>query len=168
MFEQFETARRVFVRLLLAYNGFAQKIDSEPNLLFVPLAQRLHYIVWSFSGNELARHAGNIPAQELAADPRHNFRGADAGLDERREAVAHVREIFVEMLDNVARTPERRQHIDKAKHLDFKTLVAHRERHQPLVKTGLAEKRFRMAVDQLKNARPALLDFSLERPHGRQ
>ena len=72
------------------------------------------------------------------------------------------------MLDDVARTPERRQHIDKAKHLDFKTLIAHRERHQPLVKTGLAEKRFRMAVDQLKNARAALLDFSLERPHGRQ
>ncbi len=168
MFEQFETARRVFVRLLFAHDGFAQKIDSESNLLFVPLAERLHYIVGILSSDELARHAGNIPAQQLAADPRHNFRGADAGSDEWREAVAHVREIFVEMLDDVARTPERRQDIDKAKHLDFKTLIAHRERHQPLVKTGLAEKRFRMAVDQLKNACPALLDFSPERPHGRQ
>src|SRR5947209_20396041 len=93
MFEQFETARRVFVRLLLAHDGFAQKIDSEPNLLFVPLAQRLHYIVGIFSSDELARHAGNIPAQRLAADPRHNFRGADAGSDERREARSEERRV---------------------------------------------------------------------------
>ncbi len=168
MFEQFQAARRVLVCLLLAYDGFAQKIDSEPDLLFVPLAQRLHHIVGIFSGDELARHAGNIPAEELATDPRHNFRGADTGSDERREAVAHVREIFVEMLDNVARASKRRQHIDEAKHLDFKMLIAHRERHHPLIKTGLAEKRFRIPIDQLKNARAASLDLSLERPHGRQ
>jgi hypothetical protein len=44
----------------------------------------------------------------------------------------------------------------------------HRERHQPLIKTGLAEKSVRIFIDQLKNTRAALLDFALERSHWRR
>ena len=102
MFEQFQTACRVFVRLLFADDRFAQKIDRESDLLFVPLAQRLHDVIGIFSGDELTGHPGNIPAQQLAADPRKNSRGADAGSDERREAITYVREIFVEMLNDIA------------------------------------------------------------------
>jgi hypothetical protein len=41
----------------------------------------------------------------------------------------------------------------------------HRERHQALIKTGLAEKSVWIFIDQLKNARAALLDLALERSH---
>ena len=44
----------------------------------------------------------------------------------------------------------------------------HRERHQPLIKSGLGEKSLRMFVDQLKNTCPALLDVALERSHWRR
>src|SRR5258708_36562735 len=44
----------------------------------------------------------------------------------------------------------------------------HRERHQALIKSGLAEKSLRMFVDQLKNARAAVLDVALERSHWRR
>jgi hypothetical protein len=44
----------------------------------------------------------------------------------------------------------------------------HRERHQALIKAGLAEKSVWMFVDQLKNARAALLDVALERSHRRR
>ena len=44
----------------------------------------------------------------------------------------------------------------------------HRERHKALIKAGLAEKSFRMFVDQLKNTRAALLDVALERSHWRR
>src|SRR5262249_56956424 len=44
----------------------------------------------------------------------------------------------------------------------------HRERHQPLIKSGLGEKSLRMFVDQLKKSRTALLDVALERSHWRR
>jgi hypothetical protein len=44
-------------------------------------------------------------------------------------------------------------------------LIAQGERHHPLIETSLAEKRLRMFVDKLENARTALPDLALERPH---
>jgi hypothetical protein len=44
----------------------------------------------------------------------------------------------------------------------------HRERHQALIKTGLAEKSLRVLVYQFKNARATLLDVALERSHWRR
>jgi hypothetical protein len=72
------------------------------------------------------------------------------------------------VLNDFVGVSERWQHIDKAEHLHLKTLIPHRELHHPLVKTGLAEKRVRMFVDQLENTRTALLDLALERPHLRK
>jgi hypothetical protein len=49
--------------------------------------------------------------------------------------------------------------------LEFELLIAHRERHQSLIKSGLTEKGFRMFIDQLEDAPAALFDLALERPH---
>ena len=49
---------------------------------------------------------------------------------------------------------ERREHVDETEHLHLEMFVAHRERHHPLVKAGLAENRFRIAIDQLENRVP--------------
>src|SRR5437764_11408005 len=60
---------------------------------------------------------------------------------------------------------ERRKNSDKAKQLQFELLITHRERHQPLVKSGLAEKRLWVFIDQLEDPLAALLDLALERRH---
>jgi len=49
--------------------------------------------------------------------------------------------------------------------LQFELLIAHRECHQSLIKSGLAEKRLGVFIDQLEDAPAALLDFALERRH---
>ena len=103
-----------------------------------------------------------IGAVSHGKDPR----GAQAGLQERHGAVAHIREILVEMLDDVVRAPERREHIDEAEHLHLEMLVPHRERHHPLVKAGLGENRFGIPVNQLENPLAPPLDLALQRTHG--
>jgi hypothetical protein len=70
------------------------------------------------------------------------------------------------MLDDVAAATERRQNIDKAKHLRFEMFIAHRKRHQSLIKASFAEGRFGVLVDQAENFAATLLDMRLERPHG--
>jgi hypothetical protein len=40
-------------------------------------------------------------------------------------------------------------------------LVPHRERHHSLVKTGFAEERLRLSIDQIENLFIALLDLRL-------
>src|SRR5204863_7459436 len=72
------------------------------------------------------------------------------------------------MLNNLTWSTELRQDGNKAKQLRLESLVMHRERHKALIKAGLAEKSFRMFVDQLKNTRAALLDVALERSHSRR
>jgi hypothetical protein len=49
--------------------------------------------------------------------------------------------------------------------LEFELLIAHRDRHQSLIKSGLAEERLGVFIDQFENAPSALLDFALKRPH---
>ena len=92
--------------------------------------------------------------------------GAQTGLQERHKAVVHSGEVFAEMLDDVVRASERREHIDKAEHLHLEMLVPHRERHHPLVKAGFGENRFGIAVHQLENPLAPPLDFTLQRTHG--
>ncbi len=164
--EQREAARGIFVRFLFAHDRFAEEIDGEPDPLLPPLPQHFHDVVRISSGDELPRHAGNVPAQNRGGEPGEDPGGAQTGLEERHEAVAHVREIFVEVLDDVARAPERREHIDEAEHLHLEMLVPHRERHHPLVKAGLGENRFGIPVDQLENSFASLLDLALQRTHG--
>ena len=69
------------------------------------------------------------------------------------------------MLDDVPGALERGEHIDKTEHLHFEMLIAHRERHYALIKTGRAENGFRMPVDQIENALATLLDFVLKGTH---
>ena len=42
------------------------KSTVNPILLSAPLAQRFHHVVRIFPGDELPRHAGNVPAQNVA------------------------------------------------------------------------------------------------------
>jgi len=49
----------------------------------------------------------------------------------------------------------------------FELLIAHREHHESLIKSGFAEKGFRVFIDQLEDALSALFDFALKRPHPR-
>ena len=62
---------------------------------------------------------------------------------------------------------ERSEHIDETEHLHFEMFVPHRERHHPLIKSGLAENRFRMAIDQIKDLGAASLDLGLQETHVR-
>jgi hypothetical protein len=45
--------------------------------------------------------------------------------------------------------------------------VTHRELHHALIKTGLAENRFRVAIDQIKDLHAAALDLGLDGTHAR-
>jgi hypothetical protein len=45
--------------------------------------------------------------------------------------------------------------------------VAHRELHHSLIESGLAENRFRMAIDQIKDLGAASLDLGLQEIHVR-
>ena len=166
MLEEIHATRRVFGRFLFADHGFAEKIDREPDLFFAPFAQRFHDVARIFSGDELARHAGDVPAQDLAADPGSDLGELNAGANERRVAVAHVLEVFVQMANDFAAASKRGENVDKAKHLHFEMLVAHGERHHALIKAGFAEKRFRVPVDELKDLPAAAFDFALQRTHG--
>src|ERR1700719_1960070 len=69
------------------------------------------------------------------------------------------------MSHDLAAVMKRGQYIDKSEHLDFEMLVPHRELHHALVKSGFAEKRLGMSVDQIENFSPTLHDFGLERTH---
>ena len=106
MLEQLRATRGVFGRFLFADDRFAQKIDREPDALFAAFAQRFHDVVRIFSGDELAGHAGNIPAQNLSADPGRDLGHAHAGLHKRRETVAHVGEVFIEMAHDLVTAME--------------------------------------------------------------
>ena len=113
--QQIETTRGILVGLRFADDSFSQKIDSEADFLCAPLPQGFHQIVRIFSGDKLARHSGNIPAQDGPAYPRNDTRQTNTGVNKGSEAVPHIGEIFVEMLDNIARFAQRREDIDKAK-----------------------------------------------------
>ena len=163
--QQIETSRRIFISLFFTEDGLAQKIDGEPNFLRSPLAQRFHYIFAIFSADKLARHSGNVLSQDKRTDPWDDARDAHPGLNHRRKTISHPGKVFLKVLNDLAGLAERWQYIDKAEHLHLETLIPHGERHHPLVKTGLAEKRLRMFVNQLENTRTALLDLALKRPH---
>jgi hypothetical protein len=45
--------------------------------------------------------------------------------------------------------------------------VAHRKLHHPLIESGLAENRFRMAIDQIKDLGAASLNLGLQEIHVR-
>ncbi len=104
--EQVETARGVFVRFLFAHDRFAQQIDGESDPFLPPLAQHFHDVIRISPGDELPRHAGDVPAQNRGGQPGKDARGTQAGIQERHKAVAHIRKIFLEMLDDVARAAE--------------------------------------------------------------
>jgi len=70
---------------------------------------------------------------------------------------------FVEMLHDVRAAPQRSEHVNETEHLHFKMFVAHRELHHPLIKSGLAENRFRMPIDQIKDLGAASLDLACKR-----
>ena len=69
------------------------------------------------------------------------------------------------MLDDVGATMERRENINEPKQLDLEVLIAHRERHHPLIKAGLAKQRLRMLIDQIEYAFAASFDFGLQSAH---
>ena len=165
MLEQFQTTTGVLVRFLFAYNCLAEKIDCKPDALGAAFAEHFHDVLRIPSGDELARHAGYVPSQELAADPRDNFCRANSGSNQRRVAVAHAREIFVEMLDDIGSAMERRENINEPEQLHLEVLIAHRERHHSLVKAGFTEERLRMLVDQIEYAFAASFDFGLQSAH---
>src|SRR5262249_33070457 len=165
MLEQFQTAHGVFVRLVFANDRFAQKVDRESDALLALFAQRFHHVLGISSGDKLARHAGNVPAQKLAADEGNDPRRADTGANQRRVAVAHVGKIFVEMLDDVGSAMKGRENIHETKELNFEMLVAHRERHHSLIKAGFAEERLRVLIDEFKNAFAPPVDLGLQSAH---
>ena len=131
--------------------------------------RRLRSVFITSSGFRPAMNCRAIPEtfQRRIGAVSHgkNARGAQAGLQERHEAVAHAGKIFVEMLDDVAGAAQGREHIDEAEHLHLEMLVPHRERHHPLVKAGFAENRFRIPINQLENSPAALFDLALEGTH---
>jgi len=124
-------------------------------------AQRFHYVIRVAPGDELPRHSGDIPAQELSTDDRDDARERHPGPDERGETIAHVGKIFIEMLHDVRAAAERSEHVDETEHLHFEMFVAHREFHHPLIESGLAENRFRIAINQIKDVGAASFDLSL-------
>src|SRR5438046_7235001 len=66
--EQIEIPRRIFSGLGFADDSFSQKIDRKSNFLGPALAHRPHHVIRISFGDELARHFGNVPAQEGPAD----------------------------------------------------------------------------------------------------
>src|SRR4030095_4497025 len=76
--KQIQITRRIFIGLPFADNSFSQKIDSKANFLGTTLAQCPHYIVRISSGDELACHFGNVPAQDGPTDPWNNARKTNA------------------------------------------------------------------------------------------
>src|SRR5438067_13381373 len=71
------------------------------------------------------------------------------------------------MLDDIGAAAEGSEHVDETEHLHFEMFVAHRELHHPLIKSGLAENRFRMAINQIKNLGAASLNLGLQETHVR-
>src|SRR5204863_613682 len=157
MLEQFQTTTGVLVRFLFAYNCLAEKIDCKPDALGAAFAEHFHDVIRIPSGDELARHAGYVPSQSLAADPGSELRQKHAG--------ANAREIFVEMLDDIGSAMERGKNINEPEQLHLEVLIAHRERHHSLVKAGFTEERLRMLVDQIEYALAASFDFGLQSAH---
>src|SRR5207245_5923809 len=155
------------VSFLFADYCFAQQIDGESDSLPSLFAQRFHYVIRVAPGDELPRHSGDIPAQELSTDDRNDARERHPGADKRGETIAHVGEVFVEMLHDIGAAPERSENVDETEHLHFEMFVAHRELHHPLIKSRLAENRFRMAINQIKNLGAASLNLGLQETHVR-
>ena len=100
--QQIQITCRIFIRFRFADDSFSQKIDGKPNFLRAAFAQGRHYIVRIFSGDELARHSGDVPAQDTPAYPGNDAYQANAGANKRGKAVARIGEIFLEMLNNFA------------------------------------------------------------------
>jgi hypothetical protein len=70
------------------------------------------------------------------------------------------------MAHDLAALPKRCEDIDKAKHLDFEMLIAHRKRHHALVEAGFAKEGFGMAIDQFEDLFALPLNLLLESIHG--
>jgi hypothetical protein len=71
------------------------------------------------------------------------------------------------MLDDIGAAPEGSEHVNETEHLHFEVFVTHRKLHHPLIKSGLAENRFRMAINQIKDLGAASLDLGLQETHAR-
>ena len=126
-------------------------------------AQRLHHVLRIAAGDELPRHAGDVPAQNRRGEPGENARrlrcrSAGTGRSRCRMPAKYSPRCCTI-------SPERRSDAStstKRNICTLKCLVAHRERHHPLVESGLAEDRFGVLIDQLENLQPALLDLLLQ------
>jgi hypothetical protein len=81
------------------------------------------------------------------------------------KTILGINEILFEMLNNLTRSAQRWQDRDEPKQLRLEVLVMHRECHQTLIKSGLAEKWLSVFIDQLENALAAPLNFALEGRH---
>ena len=101
----------------------------------------------------------------MPADPGCDLGQCYSGPNRRGITIAHIAKVFVKVTHDFAAPVERRQNIDKPKHLDLEMFIAHRERHHPLVKAGFAENRLGVLVYQLENALTAGFDFVLQRAH---
>src|SRR5439155_16976644 len=122
-----------------------------------------HYVVRISSGDKLACHSRNVPAQEWPAQPRNNACQPNASINKRTKTV--IREIFIEMLSNFTGATQRGQDIDKPKQLHLELLVAHGDRHSSLIQSRLAQKRLWMLIDQLEDAAAAPVNFVLDGRH---
>src|SRR6266699_1669673 len=97
-----QITRGIFIRLRFADDSFSQKIDGKTNFLRAAFAQCRYYIVGIFSGDELPRHSGDVPAQDTPDYPGNDACQANASANKRPKAVALIGEIFLEMLNNFA------------------------------------------------------------------
>jgi len=89
----------------------------------------------------------------------------NAGANGRRITIPHILKVFIQVSDYFAAPVEGREDVHESEHLDLEMFVAHGERHHALVKTGLAEERLRMFVDQFEDSLTAGFNFGLERAH---
>jgi hypothetical protein len=71
------------------------------------------------------------------------------------------------MLYDIRAATQRSENVDEPEHLYFEMFITHRELHHALIETGLAENRFRVAIDQVKDLHAAALDLGLDGTHVR-
>src|SRR5215510_7174168 len=93
--------RRIFIRLGFTHDGFPQDIDRKADFLCLALAQCPYDLVRISSGDKLAHHFGDVPAQHRSAYPRSKAGQVNANANERVETVVAIAKIFFEMLNNL-------------------------------------------------------------------
>ncbi len=165
LLDQMEIMLLPLIGFRLAGDRFTKHVDRE-GPLEPALAQRSgQHLAGIGSGDEPPGVIHRVPpgdCRQTAATQRRGCRHHQAEPRRRRQPVANIFQIFLQMPGDRLRRGEHRQHVDEAEQLHFDRFVVHGPRHDPIVPPAAIERVGAAAIQMIEQIAPDFLRAALD------